>query len=122
MAPPQLGYSYVYELSVDNLLAKDIYESDPFEAPETRVFQPRLNNARIFAQHGWFTLHRYSVSSKMFIALDLDPKLNNSLFEYRIPEASRVNILRSLDRHGISERSLFPDLQGLCKYLNWRYF
>ncbi len=118
---PQCGDAYVYALMADNLLEKDIYVSDPFEAPETRVFQPRLNNARIVAQHGWFTLHRYSVSSKMFVALDLNSKLNHNLFEYRIPAASRRDILCSLDRHGISGRTLFPDLQGLCNYLNWQH-
>ena len=118
--PPPCGDAYVYALCADNLLEKDIYVLDPYEVPETRVFQPRLNNARIVAQHGWFTLHQYSVSSKMFVALDLNPELNNRLFEYQIPAASRIHILCSLDRLGINDRSLFPDLQGLCNYLNWR--
>jgi hypothetical protein len=38
---------------------------------------------------------------------------------YRIPPDSRLNILRQLDRLGISRRVLFPDLDGLTYYLRW---
>lgn len=120
-ADPLPGDAYVYALTVDDLMVKDVYKTDPFKTSETRAFQPRLNNPRIVAQHGWFTLHRYSVKSKKFVNLESNPKTKVNLTEISIPAGSRDDILRSLDRHGISSRTLFPDLEGLCRYLNWKY-
>lgn len=115
------GDAYVYALPAGNLLAEDVYTKDPFKTSETRVFQPRLNNARIIAQHGWFTLHRYSAKSGKFVQLEANPKIKDRITEIHIPAGSRDDVLRSLDRHGISSRTLFPDLQGLCQHLNWKY-
>jgi hypothetical protein len=115
------GDVFVYALGADNLLVEDLYSNDPFEISETRILQPRLNNPRIIAQHGWFTLHPYSYETKMFVPIDVDPATKDNLTEIRIPEALRKDVLRSLDRHGISSRTLFPDLQGLCQYLNWKH-
>jgi hypothetical protein len=115
------GDAYVYALGADNLLAEDVYTKDPFKSSDATVFQPHLNNARIIAQHGWFTLHRYLAKSRKFVALETKSELKDRLTEIRIPAESRSDILHSLDRHGISSRTLFPDLQGLCQHLNWKY-
>lgn len=53
------GQAYVYALKADTLLIPDTTKG-PFGPGKMRVFQPRLNNPRIVAQHGWFTAHRYS--------------------------------------------------------------
>lgn len=115
------GDVFVYALGADSLRAEDVYSKDPFASSETRIFQPRLNNARLIAQHGWFTLHPYLSEAKRFVSLDDNPETKDKLTEIRIPAASREDFLRSLARHGISSRTLFPDLQGLCEYLNWEY-
>jgi hypothetical protein len=120
-ADPNPGDVFVYALGADSLRAEDVYIKDPFERTETRIFQPRLNNARLIAQHGWFTLHPYSSEAKRFVSLDVNPETKDKLTEFRIPAASREDFLRSLARHGISRRTLFPDLQGLCEHLNWEY-
>lgn len=115
------GDVFIYALEADSLLKENVYNEDPFTHPETRVFQPRLNNPRIIAQHGWFTLHRYSSRGKKFVPLEINPKTEPHLTEFRVPEESRPGILESLERHGISTRTLFPDLEGLCLYLNWKF-
>lgn len=115
------GDTYVYALVADKLQKKGLYEvKDPFLVPVTRAFQPRLNNPRILAQHGWFTLHRYSQSVSTFVPLDVNPKTRGELTEIRIPAENREDVLRSLDRYGISRRTLFPDVEGLCRFLNWK--
>lgn len=38
---------------------------------------------------------------------------------YIVPAHEQPNILRQLDRLGISRRTLFPDLDGLSHYLRW---
>jgi hypothetical protein len=115
------GDVYVYAMEADELmLGQDVYEQNPFETLNTRVLRPRLNNPRLIAQHGWFTLHRYSKSDKRFVALERNPDTSSRLYEYRIPAAKRPVMLNALDRHGVSARTLFPDLHGLCEYLNWK--
>lgn len=48
-------------------------------------------------------------------------KIRNYIFEINVPEDTRGTMLKALDRHGINSHTLFPDLEGLCKYLNWRH-
>ncbi|HEY8084889.1 MAG TPA: FRG domain-containing protein [Methylophilaceae bacterium] len=115
------GDVYVYALEADSHLEPDPYNSEPLNLVETRVFQPRFNNPRIIAQQGWFSLHRHSVTSECFVSLENNLKTREHLHEFRIPEANRPDILRSLDRHGVNARTIYPDLSGLCQYLNWRH-
>jgi hypothetical protein len=112
---------FVYVLEADNLLERDVYSKDPFTRAKTRVFQPRLNNARILAQHGWFTLHRYAERNGRFVPLESNPLTKKLLTQIRVPGAKRAEILASLNRYGVSHRTLFPDLEGLCQHLNWKH-
>lgn len=114
------GDVYVYALEADSHLEEDPYNPE-VSLRETKVFQPRYNNPRIIAQQGWFTLHKYSSKTSYFVPLERMAKTKDSLHEFRVPSAKRNEILNSLDRHGISARTLFPDLSGLCSYLNWRH-
>lgn len=61
-ADTQAGDVFVYALISDDFQENDVYTKDPFKTELTRVFQPRLNNPRIIAQHGWFTLHPMPLS------------------------------------------------------------
>lgn len=118
---PAPGDAYVYALDADNFQEKDVYSKDPFKTELTKAFQPRQNNPRIIAQHGWFTLHRYSKSRGYFVPLEKNSVAKRSLYEAHIPERKRATILISLERHGVSQRTLFPDLEGLCRHLNWKH-
>ncbi|NOR62060.1 MAG: FRG domain-containing protein [Rhodobacteraceae bacterium] len=112
--------AYVYALDTGGMRLPGRGRKSPFEQPKTRVFRPRLNNARIVAQHGWFTVHRFSVKSSRFVALENNLELNSKLFEMVIPGAVKSQILWSLDRHGVNHTSLFPDLEGLCRHISWK--
>jgi len=120
-ADPKVGDVFVYALEADDHLELNPYNDETLDLLETRVFQPRFNNPRIIAQQGWFSLHRFSSRSKRFVPLEENPKTRAHLHEFKIQEQFRKEILRSLDRHGINARTLFPDLSGLCQYLNWRH-
>lgn len=120
-ADPAPGNAYVYALCADDLLANDVYDTSPFSQSKTCVFQPRLNNPRIIAQHGWFTLHSYSSESRKFVPLETNPNTKKHLIEIRVPAGKRADVLQSLDLYGINSRTLFPDLEGLCRYLNGKH-
>ena len=115
------GDAYVYALATDGILLENAYETDPFSHTATKVFQPRLNNARVLAQHSWFTLHCFSPENHIWVRLETHAKAKNGLIEIVIPKANRNEMLQSLDRHGVSARTLFPDLGGLCQHLNWQH-
>ncbi|PAU75420.1 FRG domain-containing protein [Halomonas salipaludis] len=117
----QKGDAYVYGLEADSLLEEDVYGRDPFTPLKTRIIQPRLNNPRIIAQQGWFTLHRYAKKNSKFVPLEQNTETKKHLNEFRIPAGSRGAMLGALERHGISSKTVFPDLVGLCNHLNWKH-
>lgn len=115
------GDVYVYALEADNLLEKDVYKQDPFSRKQTRIFQPRLNNARIIAQQGWFTLHKYAEKNKKFVPIEMNPLTKRALHQFHIPAGRRSELLTALFRHGVSAMTIYPDLGGLCQHLNWKH-
>jgi hypothetical protein len=115
-SPP--GTVYIYALIADELRGEDVHRSDPFQLTRTHVLQPRMNNPRVIAQHGWFTLHRYSESSNRFVALEQNGEVSKKLFEYCIEDENRRTVTASLARLGLNKKVLFPDLSGLCEHLN----
>lgn len=109
---------YVYILNPSGFLSDGT--SGPFKTGKTRVFKPNLNNERIIAQHGWFTAHIFSNKAKQFVKLERNTDIKTKIFEIIIPYNNKEDILLSLDKFGINQRTLFPDIEGLCKYLNWQ--
>lgn len=109
---------YLYCLDTSDLIIPP--GKGPFNLGKTRVFRPRMNNARIVAQHGWFTAHCYSSGTEGFVRLEHNKVIKHQIVEVVIPELYKKSLLKSLDRHGTSYRTLFPDLEGLCKYVTWK--
>ncbi|HBZ39781.1 MAG TPA: hypothetical protein DEO59_15380 [Balneola sp.] len=118
---PTEGDVYVYGLETDSLLSHDVYGKSPFSATKTRIIQPRLNNSRIIAQQGWFTLHRYADKDSRFVPLEKNSETKEHLHELLIPACVRNSLLKALNQHGISSKTIFPDLAGLCRHLNWQH-
>lgn len=114
--------SYVYCLSVDNDRLVDIEKDmSPFEITRTRVLRPSLNNERIIAQSGWFTAHAYSKKAKRFVKLETNADIKNNLLKITIPSTLKKELLRKLSIFGINNRTMYPDISGLCEHLNWKY-
>jgi hypothetical protein len=114
----QDGDVYVYMLNADSFQEQDIYDKSPFEHGQTLVFQPQLDNPRVLAQNGWFTLHRYAGSSHAFVPLEQQGQMRGKLSELAIPEAQRPSMLKSLLLMGVDDRTMYPGLEGLGISLN----
>ena len=76
-------------------------------------FRPSAFVGRIIGQWGRFTYHP-------------NPKipLDNSLGKMKIekiivPSANREEILFDLNFYGFNDTTLFPDVEGLSRHLNW---
>lgn len=67
------------------------------------------------------TVHKYSEKAKAFVKLEKNKEIKESVKEINIPKEARKAILKSLDQYCVSSCTLFPDLEGLCKYLTGKY-
>lgn len=93
-------------------------ELSPFDAGRTTVFRPTLVSPRMAAQLGWFTVHAYLDKSHQFIPLDRNTAYQDLLGKMDLGAMHNEVVLRYLNRVGINALSLFPDLDGLGKYIN----
>jgi hypothetical protein len=94
--------------------------NSPFRGTKTTVFRPRHITRRIVAQSGWFTVHRYIPSQKRFIALNHNTRYRKRLKKLSIPADAFGHLRRELDRWGFNASSLFGDMDGLCRHLEWQ--
>jgi hypothetical protein len=114
--------SYIYLLPVDEemFLDRDV-EGDPFATRLTRVFKPSINNERLSAQAGWFTAYNYSAKERKFIDLHRDKSLKHKVLVKGIRGKDKRRFLTTLDQVGINQESLFPGLEGTCRYVDWQF-
>ena len=114
--------SYVYILSADSNMAIDKYENkDPFSLNQTFILKPTLNNERIIGQYGWFTIHNYSADVGRFVALNENINTSDKITKIIIPSDLKLTLLNRLTLMGVNAKSIFPDLEGYCKHINWKY-
>jgi hypothetical protein len=118
--PAADAYVFLLPVSDENLLQRDV-ETDPFATKATRIFKPSVNNERLSAQAGWFTAHNYSTKAGKFYDLHGNDKMGHSIQRQVVPGIKKKDILKSLDRVGVNQESIFPGLEGNCKYIDW-YF
>jgi hypothetical protein len=114
--------SVIYVLQkADVFLLDKSKEASPFTRTKTLVLKPTLNNERIIAQAGWFTAHKYSKGASRFVDLRTNTDINGSIIEIEIPAGIKSAILESLNVFGINNQTIFPDMVGLCKQMNWEF-
>jgi hypothetical protein len=113
---------FVYRLAVDkNMIVDTEKNKTPFNNAITRILRPTLNNERIIAQSGWFTAHRFFEKQKKFIALDKNSGIKKSITQFEITGKIKSELRDTLATLGVSARTLFPDIVGLCNHLNYKY-
>ena len=108
---------YMFELDDDDLI-EDL-SSSPFGVRKTRFFQPMHASPRIAAQGAWFSVHSWSSSRETYSRLNRLTAYHHRLQRIDIPVAAFSTLRASLDRLGINFASMFPDMDGLTRHLNW---
>lgn len=96
-------------------------QEEPGAIPRTMIFRPRHHDARIVAQAGWFTVHKYSESTSKFSNFETLKGQRQKLRKFLIPKQYFPSIRDDLARCGVTRAALFPDLAGLCEHLTWKY-
>jgi hypothetical protein len=99
----------------------DLSGNHPFEVPETKMFRPRLIKQRINNQSGIFSVHSSNdILNKQL--LNDNSRYFNKMVKMKIPPKKITDILNDLNTLGVNAFSIFPELEGLCTWLQWRFF
>lgn len=100
-----------------------------FENTHTLIFKPNYQAIRIRSQQGLFTVHKETKNksektNSYYLALEDDDKfINNDKWDIikiliNRPKFSK-EIIAKLNTFGINEATIYPELEGLCRHLNW---
>ena len=93
----------------------------PFEVKETKIYRPRIIKQRINNQSGVFSIQSSNeVENKVELARV--PDFSDKLVKIKLPAHRLRDIRNDLNVLGVNAFSIFPELEGLCAYLQWRYF
>ncbi|PYV22901.1 MAG: hypothetical protein DMG24_15455 [Acidobacteria bacterium] len=60
--------------------------------------------------------------SEHLVALEDNTHFRGRLLKFIIPARTFKDFREQLNGCGVNRYSLFPDLDGLCAHLKWRYF
>ena len=99
----------------------NITEVTPFDVHETKIFRPRIIKQRINNQSGVFSIHSTAEMLDMRFMNELD-SFSRKLIKVKFPSDVVDEIRTDLDTLGVNAFTIFPELEGLCNYLQWRYF
>lgn len=84
---------------------------------------PKMIDNRIIAQEACFTAFQRPPDYKPFKPLDNRKAYHGAYFilvKMIIPADKKPVLLRELDRLGVNNRSLFPDMSGLANHIAWK--
>jgi hypothetical protein len=86
---------------------------------QVAVYLPRAIDQRVSRQSGVFTVHNDAISEIDVKELD-HPLSGTNLVHIEIPQQHKLPILEMLDDYGVHGHGIFPDLDGLSRYINWK--
>jgi len=92
----------------------------PLSNKITKIFRPKIISKRISAQSGVFTVHKIIDGGRM-ISLETNRKYSKKLMKISIMPENFPVIRNRLNMLGVNSASVFPDIDGLCAHLQWRY-
>lgn len=114
------GVVWVFSPSVDDYHKPDS-DSSPYSIKETKVFRPKHVGQRITAQAGLFTVHVMR-DGRGAARIDKLKRYSSKLVKVNVKAASFTKLRKELHMLGVNHASMVPDLDGLCKHLEWRFF
>lgn len=101
-------YSIVYIFNVGNPIEpRDPF--NPFKINEVTYYVPKYLDNRIIAQRGLFTVHNDPYT----------PWKSKKLKIIKVHKKVRGEIKILLNRMGINASVIYPDIDGIAKYVEW---
>jgi hypothetical protein len=94
----------------------------PFEnTSRTRIYRPRMTSPRIVSQAGIFTVHKLLEEGTAFGRFEHNSAYFNKLIKFTFSGGRFPEFREDLHLLGVNASSMFPDIDGLCETLEWRY-
>jgi hypothetical protein len=93
----------------------------PFEVKEAKIIRPRVIKQRINNQSAVFCIQP-GEEIKNKVPLNKADSFKDKLLKIKIPAAKFQSIRTDLNTLGVNAFTIFPELEGLCAHLQWRYF
>lgn len=117
----EYGVVWVFSPQEDHFA--DVDNSSPFSITSTKIFQPKHLVKRISSQSGWFSVHKYlgEQKSSKFIKMETNIKFKKFLRKLYIPSDEFSQIRYALNKCNINSSTVFPDLDGLSRQIEWKY-
>ena len=117
------GVVWVFPVPSEDIVTAEMIagrSAAPFDGPQrTQVFQPNLITQRIFAQCGWFTVHKPRGRDGEFVPLERQRTYGRRLVKLLIPPRLFADLRARLDRLGVNHATMFPDLDGVGRHILW---
>jgi len=87
------------------------------------VYFPSVTTPRMIAQRGCFTVHKPPEGQEQYRPLEkrtIGPTFDiHTLVKFLVPGEKKRDLKLELDKYGIDPLTVFPDLDGLCRKINW---
>ncbi len=116
---PESAVVWMLKTSVEDFIDESTRES-PFSNGLTKIYRPKVIARRIAAQGGLFTVHKVQKGEHL-VPLERNRRFSERLVKFLIPPDAFPNLRKHLNGCGINRFTLFPDLDGLCTHLTWRF-
>ena len=100
---------------IKNFEIVDKYPGSGFD-----VYFPDQIDNRLIVQEGCFTIHAFPKKNIPLVPIEKCKGITE-LIKIIIPFSKKKEIKFDLDKLGVNRRTLFPDLDGLAKYICWEF-
>jgi len=92
----------------------------PSATKATKIFRSSVVSRRISSQSGVFTVHGINDEGKL-IPFEKNKRFKSKLSKIVIPADAFCQIRKQLHTLGVNNYTIYPDIDGYCKHLTWRY-
>ncbi len=113
------GVLWILSPDVDDFKINESIKGNPFTIKKTKIFRPAVTTRRISAQSGVFVVHK--VAENKIFRLETIRAFKSKLTKLSIRGENFKNLRKQLSLLGINYATMFPDLDGFCKNIEWRF-
>jgi hypothetical protein len=120
MEDEKCGIVWFFVPDNEDIITDEEKQQEIFSTKVTKVFAPNHISERITAQQGWFTRQKIFDDGRV-LKLESQLKYKKKIKRLIIKNDLFPEMRVMLDTMGVNATTVFPDLQGLSNYLDWKY-
>ena len=112
---------WIYAPDLKNYQSQQKSKKNPSQLKKPLVYRPQNVSIRIINQTSIFTAHPL-VSGQKCKPFNKEKMAKGKLRRFTIPVKKFNSLRKELQTLNINQATVYPDLEGLCGHLKWRYF